>query len=178
LKEFVLTTTRNEQRLLLVLITIVVASGTFYGYRWLSQRQTAQQTALAELQADQAEAQVDLQDAGKFAQRKSWIDANEPPLVDVGDAKTQLQDYIEKGVTAHKLAIVVQSIDDPQVGAAGTRIGVSITVKGPMQALCEWLTEFQKPDQFYAVTSLTMTADPDQKSMVCKLQLARYYKHG
>jgi len=35
-----------------------------------------------------------------------------------------------------------------------------------------------KPDQFYAVSSFALKADQDQKSMVCTLQIARYFKEG
>jgi hypothetical protein len=71
-----------------------------------------------------------------------------------------------------------QSLNDVQHGAAGTRVNVSVKVKGSMQGLCKWLTDLQKPDQFYAISSFSLRADEDQKSMVCTLQIARYFKGG
>ena len=69
-------------------------------------------------------------------------------------------------------------VNDVQHGAAGTRVNVSIKVKGSMQDLVKWLTDLQKPDQFYAVSLFSLKADQDQKSMVCTLQIARYFKGG
>jgi hypothetical protein len=171
-------TTENEKKLLFVLTAIVVGSGCVYGYKWITQQQTVQQATLSELQADQAAAQVDLQDSDLYAKRKAWIDANEPMLTDEGTAKAQLQAYIQKGARDHKLEIIEQNLNDSEPGPAGLRINASVKVKGPMEGLAEWLTEFQKPDQFYAVTSCTLNADPDMKSMICTLQLARFYKGG
>jgi len=53
---------------------------------------------------------------------------------------------------------------------------VTVKVKGSMEALCKWLTDLEKPDQFYAISSFSLKADQDQKSMVCALQVARYFK--
>jgi hypothetical protein len=53
---------------------------------------------------------------------------------------------------------------------------VSIKVKGSMQDICKWLTDLQKPEQFYAISSFSLNADQDQKSMVCSMQISRYFK--
>jgi hypothetical protein len=47
-----------------------------------------------------------------------------------------------------------------------------------MEGLVNWLTALQKPDQFYAVSSFSLQADQDQKSMICTLRIARYFKDG
>lgn len=161
-----------------VLLLIVLISGTFYGYRWLSQRQTRLQATYAGLQADQAEAELALRETDLWTQRKAWIQANEPVLGDEGEAKAQVLAYVLKGARDHKLEILEQSLNDVQHGPAGTRINVAVKVKGPMQALCEWMTELEKPDQFYAVSLFSLKADADEKSMVCTVQLARYFKGG
>jgi hypothetical protein len=53
---------------------------------------------------------------------------------------------------------------------------VSVKVKGSMEALVTWLTGLQKPEQFFAISLFSLRADEDQKSMVCTLQIARYFK--
>ena len=104
---------------------------------------------------------------------------HEPVLGDEGDAKAQVLAYVVKGARDdNKLEIMEQSVNDVQHGAAGTRVNVSVKVKGSMQGLCKWLTDLQKPDQFYAISSFSLQADQDQKSMVCTLQIARYFKGG
>jgi hypothetical protein len=170
--------TRNENILLLVLIVIVFACGNFFAYRWLAKKQSTLQLTYAGLRADQAEAQVDLQQSGLWAQRKAWIEAHEPPLGDEGDAKAQVLAYVLKGARDNKLEIVEQSLNDVQHGPAGARVNVSVKVKGPMQGLVQWLTNLEKPDEFYAVSLFSLRADQDQKSMVCTLELARYFKEG
>ncbi len=171
--------TKNEKFLLLILAAIVFAGGNFFGYRWLSQRQSSLQLADAQLRADQAEAKVDLRESDLWAQRKAWVRDHEQPLGDEGDAKARVLAYVVKGARDdNKLEIMAQSVNDVQHGAAGTCINVSLKVKGSMQGLCKWLTDLQKPDQFYAISSFSLKADQDQKSMVCTLQIARYFKEG
>jgi hypothetical protein len=58
------------------------------------------------------------------------------------------------------------------------RVNVSVKVKGSMEALVKWLTALEKPEQFYAISSFSLKADQDQKSMVCTLQIARYFKNN
>ena len=170
--------TRNEKVLLSVLAAMLFVVGNFFGYRWISQKQSSLQLTEAQLRADQAEAKVDLQQSDLWAQRKSWVSDHEPVLGDEGDAKAQVLEYVLKGARANKLEIMEQSLNDVQHGAAGTRINVSVKVKGSMQDLCKWLTDLQKPDQFYAISTFSLKADQDQKSMVGTLQIARYFKGG
>jgi len=147
--------TKNEKVLLAILAAIVFVSGNVFSYRWLAQKQSSLQLAYAQLRADQAEAKIDLQESDLWAQRKAWVSDHEPPLGDEGDAKAQVLEYVLKGA----------------------RVNVSVKVKGPMQGLCKWLTDLQKPDQFYAISSFSLKADQDLKSMVCTLQIARYFKN-
>jgi hypothetical protein len=170
--------TKNEKLLLALLAAIVVLGGSFFGYRWIAAKQASLQMTYAGLLADQREAQVDLQQSDLWTQRKTWIHDHEPTLGDEGETKAQVLAFVLKGARAHKLEIVEQNLSDVQQGPGGTRVNVSVTVKGAMESLTEWLTELQKPDQFYAVSLFSLKADQDQKSMVCRLQLARYFKGG
>ena len=170
--------TKNERVLLLILVAILFVAGNIYGYRWLAQKQSSLQLDEAQLRADQAEANVDLQESDSWAQCKAWTRDHEPVLGDEGDAKAQVLNYALKGARDNKLDIMEQSVKDSQQGVAGTRINVSVQVKGSMQDLCKWLADLQKPDQFYAVSSFSLKADQDQKSMVCTLQIVRYFKKG
>jgi hypothetical protein len=168
--------TRNEKLLLLVLVAIVFFGGNYYGYRWLAQKQSSLQLSFLQLRADQAEANVDLKESDLWAQRKAWIRDHEPDLGDEGETHAAVLAYVKKGADDNKLEVMEQNLNDVQHGVAGTRMGVSIKVKGSMESLVKWLTSLQKPDQFYAITSFSLKADQDQKSMVCSLQIARYFK--
>jgi len=169
-------TTKNETILISILAAILFAGGNYFGYRWLAQRQSGLQLAYLQLQGDQAEAKVDLRQSDLWAQRKAWIRDHEPALVDEGQDHAAVLNYVKKGADDNKLEVMEQSLNDVEHGAAGTRMTVSIKVKGSMQGLCKWLTDLQKPDQFYAISSFSLRADEDQKSMVCTLQIARYFK--
>jgi hypothetical protein len=170
--------TRNEKFLLAVLFAILFVGGNYFGYRWLAQKQTSLTLAGAQLRADQAEAKVDLQESDLWAQRKAWVGEHEPVLGDEGETKAAVLNYVVKGAHDNKLEVMEQNLNDVQQGAAGTRINVSVKVKGSMQDLCKWLTVLQKPDQFYAISTFSLKADQDQKSMLCALQIARYFKKG
>ncbi len=168
--------TKGEKTWLLILVAFVFVSGNFYGYRILAQKQSALKLAEAGLRADQAEAKVDLLDADLWAQRTAWIHDHEPAMGDEGETHAAVLAFVKKGADDNKLVVMEQSLNDIQHGEAGTRMNVSIKVKGSMQGLCKWLADLQKPDQFYAVSSFSLKADQDQKSMICTLQIARYFK--
>jgi hypothetical protein len=168
--------TKNEKFLLVCLFAVAFCVGNFFGYRWLVQKQQSLDLSLATMKADQAEAKVDLQESALWSHRKAWISSQQPAMTDEGDAKAAVLEQVLKGARDNKLEIVDQSLNDVQHGAAGTRVNVSVKVKGPMQALVEWLTALQKPEQFFAISSFSLKADQDQKSMVCTLQIARYFK--
>jgi len=168
--------TKNEKRLLGVLAVIVFGMGNYFGYGWLAKRQASLHLTDLQLAADQAEARVDLQQADAWAKVLGWIHDHEPTAGDEGDDKAQVLEYVLKGARDNKLEILEQSLNDAQHGAAGTRVNVSVKVKGSMEGLVKWLTALQNPDQFYAISSFSLRADEDQKSMVCTLQIARYFK--
>jgi hypothetical protein len=175
-KEPVRPQTNNEKFLLGILAAVVLLGGTFYGYKWLTQKQSSLQLAYATLLADQTESEVDLRESDMWTQRQAWIQANQPALGNEDDAKAEVLTYVLKGARDHKLEIVEQNLGDVQNGAAGTRVNASVKVKGSMEALVDWLTELEKPKDFYAVSLFSLKADQDQKSMVCSLQFARYFK--
>ncbi|HEV3272860.1 MAG TPA: hypothetical protein VGZ93_11825 [Candidatus Methylacidiphilales bacterium] len=171
--------TKNEQVLLAILVALLFASGNFYGYRWLAQKQSSLDLTRSELQADQVEAEVDLQQSDSWATCQAWIRDHEPSLGDEGSAKGQVLEYVVKGARDNKLEVTdQQTMNEVEHGAAGTRVNVSVKVKGSMEGLVNWLTALQKPDQFYAVSSFSLQADQDQKSMICTLRIARYFKDG
>jgi len=168
--------TKNEKRLLVVLIIIILGIGNFYGYKWLSQKQASLKLAEKQLKADKAEALVALQKQDLWAQRKAWIGAHEPALDKSGSANANVLEVVLKGARDQKLEILEQNLGESQPTAAGTRVDVSVKVKGPMKGLCAWLADLQKPETFYAVSLFSLKADQDEKSMVCTLHLTRYFK--
>jgi len=170
--------TKNEKFLLAFLVAILFITGNFYGYRWLSQKQSALDMAYAQMRADKADAQVDLLKKDVWAQRKTWIKDHEPAQGDAGDTRAQVLEHVSKGAHDNKLEVLEQSLNDVQQGPSGTRINVTLKIKGPMEGLCHWLADLQKPESFYAVSKLSLKADQDQKSMICTVQLARYFKGG
>jgi hypothetical protein len=170
--------TKTEKLVLALLALILIGGGSFYGYDWLSKRQAALNLEYAQLRADRAEAEVDLQKESLWAQRKAWIQDHQPVMENEGDTQAQTLQFILKGARDHNLEIVEQNLNDVQRDAAATRVNVSLKVKGSMQGICQWLAELQKPESFYAVSQLSLKADQDQKSMVGTLQLARYFKGG
>jgi hypothetical protein len=162
--------------LLWALALVVFGIVNYLGYGWIAKKQKTLDLTYRSLRADQAEAKVDLVESDLWAQRMAWISAHESPLDNEGDAKAQLLETVLKGARDNKLEIVEQSLNDVQHGAAGAQVNVSVKVKGSMDALVKWLVDLQKPEQFFAISSFSLHADQDQKSMVCTLQIARYFK--
>ncbi|HUB65984.1 MAG TPA: hypothetical protein VL981_00705 [Candidatus Methylacidiphilales bacterium] len=171
--------TKNEKILLAILVTMLFLGGNFFGYQWITKKQTRLNQTYAELRADRDEAEFDLRQKDHWAPLKTWMEAHQPVLGDEGDTKAQVLQFVKNGAHDHHLDIIEQSVvNDVEHDAAGARISVSLKVKGPMEGLCEWLATLQKPDSFYAVSLFSLKADEDQKSMMCTLQLDRYFKEG
>ena len=170
--------TRNEKILLAILVTILFGGGNYYGYLWLAHRQAALTLTYAQLQADQKDAELDLQDEDLATQRKTWIQANEPAMGEEGDTKAEVLNVAVKGASDNKLEIVEQSLGAVERGPAGARVNVTLKIKGSMEGLAHWLADLQKPGSFYAVSISSLQADQDMKSMQCQLQIARYFKEG
>jgi len=159
-------------------LLIVFGGLNYYGYGWLSQKQSQLELDYAELRADNTETEVALKQTDIATQHRNWIQAHEPTLGDEGDTKAQVLASLQKGARDNKLVVMEQSLQDSQHVSAGTQVNVSLKVKGPMDGLCHWLADLQKPESFYAISKFSLKADQDQKSMVCELQVARYFKGG
>jgi len=170
--------TNSEKMLLAVLVGVLFFGGNFFGYKWLSQQQSHLQLTAAQLKADQADAQVDLAQLDTWTKRQAWIKEHEPTLGDEGDAKAQVLQTVLKGARDNNLEIQDQSLGDTKTGVAGTAVSVKVKVKGSMESLCHWLTDLQKPEQFYAVSTFSLKLDQDQKSFICSLEVVRYFKGG
>jgi len=172
--------TKSEKRLLLALILIVLAGGNYYGYKWVSQKKASLVLTEKELRADQAEDAVVLKQQDDWSRRKDWIDKNEPDLKgEDGNAKTaEIQEYVRKGAISEHLEIINQNLGRAQATPGGTRVSITVKVKGPMKGICHWLASMQKPENFYAVSAFSLNADADEKSMDCEIEMVRYFKGG
>ena len=168
----------NEKLYLAILLAILFVAANWYGYKWYAGKMAELHAKAADLQDEQDASESALSELPKWTEKMQWIKDTEPDLGSEGDAKAAVLDVVEKGATAHKLQIVEQSLNDVQHTSAGTRVNVSIKVKGSMQDLVAWLAPLEKPDTFYAVTLFSLKADADQKSFDCTLQIARYFKGG
>jgi hypothetical protein len=170
--------TKSETYLLGVLGLVVLGGGIFFGGKALNQRQQAVNLERASLRADNAEAAVDLQQEPRWTARAKWIHDHEPAAVDEGDARAQVLSFVVKGARDHHLEVQEQSLGEVQHGPGGAKVQSEVKVKGSMEALCRWLAELQKPENFYAVDLFSLKADQDQKSMVCTLHISRYFQEG
>jgi hypothetical protein len=171
-------TTDSEKFLLGVLALVILGGGMFFAYKALNQRQLAFNLERASLKADQAEAEVDLQQMPLWAQRQAWIKDHEPPFGEEGDTRAQVLNFVVKGARDHHLEIQDQNLGDVQHGTGGAKVSAEVKVKGGMEALCRWLAELQKPASFYAIDLCSLKADQDMKSMVCTLRVSRYFREG
>lgn len=169
--------TRNEKILLAILGAVLFLGGNYYAYDWLARQQAGLDSTSSQLQADKVEAEVDLRDRDLWTQRAAWIRDNEPGMGEEGDTKAQILKVVSDGIRQNKLEKMDQGLgDDIERGPAGEKVRVTVKVKGSMEGICHWLADLQKPANFYAVTITALQADEDMKSMVCSLQVTRYFK--
>ena len=170
--------THNEKFLLGVLGLILFGGLNFFGYGALQQKQRAQTMEYAQLKADQAEARVTLLSAATWQKRQAWIAQHEPVAKDEGDAKAETLQAVLKAAREKGLQVLEQSLNDTTDDQRGFRVEMALTVKGSMQALSAWVAGLQDPASFYAVPSISLKADSEQKAMVGTLQICRYFMRG
>jgi hypothetical protein len=171
-------TSNSEKFLLGILGLIVLGGAVYFGGDALEKKQRDLDNQRAELKADNAEAQVDLLQAPVSAQRQKWIHDHEPAFGEEDDTRAQVLNFIVKGARDHHLEIQEQNMGQVQHGPGGARVEAEIKIKGGMESLSRWLADLQKPESFYAVDFLSLKADPDQKSVICSLRVARYFREG
>jgi hypothetical protein len=170
--------TNSEKFLLAVLGLVILGGAVFFGDKALGEKQAALNLQRASLRADRAEAEVDLRQMPLWTQRANWIRTNEPLLGEEGDTRAEVLASITKSARDHKLEILEQSLGEVEHGPGGAKVNAEVKLKGSMEGLCRWLAELQKPASFYAVGLFSLQADQDQKSMVCTLRIARYFKES
>lgn len=168
--------TKSEKSLLGLLALVIFGIAAVFGYGAFTQKQKKLDFERKSLRADQAEAEVDLQQMPLWVERAKWIKDNEPPFGEEGNTRAQVLNFVVKGARDHHLEILSQNLGDVQHGPGGVKVNAEIKLKGGMEALCRWLAELQKPMGFYAVDLFSLKADQDQKSMVCTLRVSRYFK--
>ncbi|MEI9999929.1 MAG: hypothetical protein WDO13_12630 [Verrucomicrobiota bacterium] len=108
----------KEKLLLFVLLGVVFFMVNFYGYQWLSARQTTLHKTLLRLRDDKEDALDALKESDQWAQRRTWISQRQPALGDEGDAKANTLESIKKGADANKLDVLEQSLNDSQSTSA------------------------------------------------------------
>jgi hypothetical protein len=172
-------TTNSERYLLCALGLVFVGGAIFFGDKALNRREQALELQRSSLQAARVAGEVELQQMPLWTKRAQWIRDHEPVMGDEGDMRAQLLAFAVKGARDHHLEVLDQSVGDVQHGPGGAKVEAELKLKGGMESLCRWLAELQKPTSFYAVDSFSLKADNDQKSMVCSLRIARYFRdHG
>ncbi len=171
-------TTKSEKFLLGVLGLVVLGGVVYFGGNALEKKQQALDHQRAELKADNAEAQVDLMQEPLSAQRQRWIKDHEPAFGEEGDTRAQVLNFVVKGARGYHLEIEEQNLGAVQHGPGGVKVEAEVKIKGGMEPLCRWLADLQKPESFYAVDFFSLQADPDQKSVVCTLHVARYFRES
>lgn len=170
--------TKSEMALLVILVVIALLIGNYFGYTWYAKQISALTLTEKRLKGDIADAEFDLRNKADLEKKKAWIEAHEPPLGERDITSAQVLDDVKKGTTEQHLEIMEQNLKGTENRPGGTRVNVHLKLKGSMQGICKWLADLQKPEDFYAVTELTMLADQDQKSIICTMELARYFKEG
>ena len=168
--------TPSEKLLLIILGVIVFGGVNFFGYRTLSQKSTALTTEKAQLRADQAEARVSLIQQATWKERSAWVQQHEPTSSNEGDAKAETLQSVLSAARGNGLKIEEQSLNETLPDPNGFRVEISLTLKGPMQSMTQWLSTLQDPASFYGVPYLSMKADSEQKTMICSLRIYRYFR--
>ncbi len=168
--------TPNEKFLLGVLALVVMAIISFLGLTWITKAQADLSRHLSSLKADQAEAQVVLLESDLWKKRMAWVRDHAEPIGDPGVAGAKLLEALENAAQQNSLEIRQQSVGDLKQSPAGPYLEARLETKGSLESVVRWITAFQSATNLYAITTCSIKVDADNKSILCTLEVRKYYK--
>jgi hypothetical protein len=168
--------TSNEQFLLGVLALVAISIATIAGFSWITKQQTDANLRLASLKADKAEAEVALASQSSWEAKRNWLDTQLKPMGDPGVAQANLLQTLKDSATRNALVIQRQTLAEVQHGQAGVSVAVTMDAKGSLESVIRWINTFQSPTNLYAIESCIISMDADDKTVICTLQVRKFFK--
>jgi hypothetical protein len=166
---------QRERLLSLIVAGAVVALLNIFIWSWLLGAVGRAREQLAQRKAARAEQIVYMRERSLWEKRDQWLRQHQPPLKDVAEASTLL-DQLKQ--TAGKYNVL---IENPAIGPGENTpyhqtVFASIETKSPWPPLVHFLYDVQQPEAFLVFENINLQIDgTDPTMMLGKLKIARWF---
>lgn len=170
--------TSKEKQGLIILGIFVFIFLNIVGFRYYMENKDNLQKNLSSNQQLLKNERLFIKQEKLWTDRKAWIDSTQPKFASQGDAKTALKDKVVNSSKKFNVTIMTQPILPETVEKDPTsfqEVMVPLKVSGTLESIIRWLSELQQPEEFIAVTSLSLKSGDDPNSLICELKASLYY---
>ena len=167
----------NERRLLMLFLLLAVVLGGAVGVQQLRAWQHRLERRERDVQLSQLEAVTLLTEAPMWKAKGTWLSQALPVATSEKDANEALFDMVQNTAKAAGLDIKGSILETVEKKDTYQQFSVTITVKGDLTSVMNWIYERQKdPGAFYVVPQLHITQDKEDTKVVnAKVRIMRWY---
>ncbi len=168
---------QNEKRLLMLfLVMLSIIGGLILTKRFQSWQRSLVTRELA-VQTGRSEADELMKNAPAWKSRGEWLTKHQPVVKSDLDADNDLFEALLKNALISGVTIVNKQYQEPVKNEFYNQRGVTLTVKGDLARVFQWIYSLQSPSEFRVVPWLKISPDKDDpKIVVCSVQFWRWYQ--
>jgi hypothetical protein len=167
----------GERRLLILFLAMLsVMGGLIMSKHFLGWQRSLATREIA-VKQEQGEADALLKEAPLWRSRGVWLAAHQPIAKSELEADNELFEALVKNALTAGVSIVNKQYQEPVKNEFYHQRGVTLTVKGELASVFQWIYSAQSPVDFRVVPFLKITPDKDDLSkVVCAVQFWRWYQ--
>lgn len=154
--------------------TIFILANLF-GVGALLKQRNALKLESVQLLGERQNAAMWLSEKDLWLKRKEWLDTVQPKIGQADVAQPQFFQDLQKSARAQNLAIDEQGFGENSETAHYKAVTVRMRVSGTLENVTKWLVTIQQPEQFQAITHLSLRSDKDPPKVNLELEIAKWY---
>ena len=167
--------TKNERLLLALLLGALFVFLNVFAFQAVKRLNTQLKAQHEELRNQQVVAETWLEERTAWAEKKAWLDENQPKLGDEGAASSALLQHLTTSARRHSITVLEQKLLDAESTSKYREVSVRLKVSGSLKGLSQWLCEVQEPKLFQAVKTFSVKSAKKPPDVICVLEVARWY---
>ncbi len=156
----------SERRLILLLAVLAALCGGAILTQRLLRAGNALERREQTLKLRRMETEALMADAALWQQRLVWLESAQPPLNSENQASEELLGGLLSAAAERGLQVQKKQLHEPASGAYHREIAVTLTVKGALPSVFEWMHTVQSPAAFCAVSQLKIMPDSEDPALV------------
>lgn len=171
-----LSLSKSEQQKAFLFLALVFVMGNIYGLQWLFEEQSRLDLSIGQLRSDKTYNQAWVADKNLWGKRAAWLSKNQPKFDDSGQGNVHLLEKLQGMAKANNITIAEPTLLDPKNTSDYQEVSVQLQLIGSLESIVRLISGLQQPDQFHAITSLSIKSDSDITKVRCELRITTWNK--